>query len=139
MISELDATGLRCPLPVLKAKKRLKDVPPGGTLRVLATDPDAVKDFEAFCAETGHAFVQWSRVGDVLTIDIAKPIGQRISDMTHLASGQAIDPAKSYVVAGWASVNEATEGPPIYDVVAGYIEKHKTVSVPGNQSIKVVS
>ena len=49
-MTELDATGLRCPLPVLRAKKRLKDVAPGGTLRILATDPDAVADFEAFCA-----------------------------------------------------------------------------------------
>jgi tRNA 2-thiouridine synthesizing protein A len=72
MTTELDATGLRCPLPVLKAKKRLKDVAPGGTLRVLATDPDAVKDFEAFCAETGHTFIEWSRDGDVLAIDIGK-------------------------------------------------------------------
>ncbi len=72
MISELDATGLKCPLPVLRAKKRLKDVAAGATLRVLATDPDAVHDFEAFCAETGHAFLDWSRDGEVLTITIRK-------------------------------------------------------------------
>lgn len=50
----LDTKGLRCPLPVLKAKKALKDVPAGGTLEVLATDPGAVADFDAFCATTGH-------------------------------------------------------------------------------------
>jgi tRNA 2-thiouridine synthesizing protein A len=72
MTSELDATGLRCPLPVLRAKKRLKDIPPGGMLRVLATDPDAVKDFEAFCAETGNELLEWSRDGEVLTITIQK-------------------------------------------------------------------
>ena len=72
MPTELDATGLRCPLPVLRAKKRLKDVPAGGTLRVLATDADAVKDFEAFCAETGHTFLDWSQEGEILTIDIGK-------------------------------------------------------------------
>jgi tRNA 2-thiouridine synthesizing protein A len=72
MTSELDATGLKCPLPVLRAKKRLKDVAPGGTLRVLATDPDAVADFEAFCAETGNQFLDWSKDGEVLTITVRK-------------------------------------------------------------------
>ena len=79
------------------------------------------------------------RVGGLgYTIDVAKPIGQRISGLTHLASGQPIDPAKSYVVAGWASVNEGTEGPPIYDLVASHIAQHKTVRVPGNPHIKVI-
>jgi tRNA 2-thiouridine synthesizing protein A len=50
----LDAKGLNCPLPILRAKKALKDVPIGGTLQVLATDPGAVKDFEAFCRATGN-------------------------------------------------------------------------------------
>ena len=72
MTSELDTTGLKCPLPVLRAKKRLKDVDAGDVMRVLATDPDAVADFEAFCAETGHIFVDWSKDGDVLTITIKK-------------------------------------------------------------------
>ena len=72
MTSELDATGLKCPLPVLRAKKRLKDVDAGALMRVLATDPDAVADFEAFCAETGHTFIGWSKDGDILTISIRK-------------------------------------------------------------------
>ena len=72
MTDELDATGLKCPLPVLRAKKRLKDVGAGGLMRVLATDPDAVADFEAFCAETGHGFVDWSKDGEILTITIQK-------------------------------------------------------------------
>ena len=72
MTNELDATGLKCPLPVLRAKKRLKDVDAGASMRVLATDPDAVADFEAFCAETGHAFVGWTKDGDILTITIRK-------------------------------------------------------------------
>ena len=50
----LDAKGLNCPLPILRAKKTLKDVAMGGTLEVLATDPGAVKDFEAFCRATGN-------------------------------------------------------------------------------------
>jgi sulfur-oxidizing protein SoxB len=80
------------------------------------------------------------RVGGLgYTIDIQQPIGKRISNMVHLGSGEAIDPAKNYVVAGWASVNEGTEGPPIYDLVGRYIEKKKVVAVPKNKNIKVVS
>ncbi|MGJ4883861.1 sulfurtransferase TusA family protein [Bradyrhizobium sp. HKCCYLRH2060] len=54
----LDAKGLNCPLPILRAKKALKDVPIGGTLQVLATDPGAVKDFEAFCRTTGNDLLE---------------------------------------------------------------------------------
>ena len=54
----VDAKGLNCPLPILKAKKAMKDVPSGGTLEVLATDPGAVQDFEAFCRSTGHELVE---------------------------------------------------------------------------------
>ena len=50
----LDVQGLSCPLPVLKANKALRGLPPGATLTVLATDPAAVKDFAAFSEETGH-------------------------------------------------------------------------------------
>ena len=50
----LNAKGLNCPLPILKAKKMLKDVPTGETLRILATDPGAVADFQAFCRTTGN-------------------------------------------------------------------------------------
>jgi tRNA 2-thiouridine synthesizing protein A len=61
----LDAKGLNCPLPILKAKKELKEVPIGGTLEVLATDPGAVKDFEAFCKATGNVLVSQSQDGGV--------------------------------------------------------------------------
>ncbi len=54
----LDVKGLNCPLPILRAKKALKDIPTGGTLLVLATDPGAVKDFEAFCRTTGNQLVE---------------------------------------------------------------------------------
>ena len=78
------------------------------------------------------------RVGGMgYAIDVAKPIGQRISDMTLLKNGEAIDPAKNYVVGGWASVNEGTQGPPIYDVVCDYIKKTGAVTVPDNQTIKI--
>ena len=53
----LDAKGLRCPLPVLKARKAMKDLQPGQVLRVRATDPGAVKDFEHFCKTTGAALL----------------------------------------------------------------------------------
>ena len=56
--STLDATGLLCPLPVLKARRALKAVPPGGILEVLATDPGATKDFEHFCHTTGCDMVE---------------------------------------------------------------------------------
>jgi tRNA 2-thiouridine synthesizing protein A len=61
----LDAKGLNCPLPILKAKKALTALPPGGTLEVLATDPGAVKDFEAFARTTGHELVESSTEGNV--------------------------------------------------------------------------
>ncbi|KJS41789.1 MAG: 5'-nucleotidase [Roseovarius sp. BRH_c41] len=71
-------------------------------------------------------------------IDINQPQGSRISDMTLLKTGEAIDPAKSYVVAGWASVNENTEGPEIWDVVENHIRKLGTVSVTPNNSVQVI-
>lgn len=61
----LDATGLKCPLPVLKAKKAMRSVPAGGTLEVLATDPGAVPDFQAFCETTGHELVESGKDGEV--------------------------------------------------------------------------
>jgi len=72
------------------------------------------------------------------TIDISKPIGQRISRMTLLKTGQPIDPGKDYVVAGWASVNEGTEGPPIWDVVAKHLEAAKVVAPRETDAVKVV-
>ena len=56
----LDAKGLNCPLPILKARKALKEVPDGGTLEILATDPGAVADFEAFCRQTGNELLEHS-------------------------------------------------------------------------------
>jgi len=54
----LDAKGMNCPLPILKAKKALKELPPGGTLEIVATDPGAVKDFGAFCRTTGNELIE---------------------------------------------------------------------------------
>ena len=55
---ELDATGMLCPLPVLRARKRLLALAPGQVLRVLADDPAAVVDMPHFCAEQGHALLR---------------------------------------------------------------------------------
>ena len=71
-------------------------------------------------------------------IDVTKPQGERITDLTLLKTGEAIDPAKTYMVAGWASVNEGTEGPMIWDVVEDHIRKQGTVTVTPNTSVKVV-
>ena len=71
-------------------------------------------------------------------VDVSKPQGERISNMTLLSTGEQIDPSKSYVVAGWASVNEGTEGPQIWDVVESHIRKLGTVTVQDNNSVDVV-
>lgn len=71
-------------------------------------------------------------------IDVSKPQGERISNMTLLSTGEPIDPARAYVVAGWASVNEGTEGPQIWDVVENHIRKIGTVTVSENNSVEVV-
>lgn len=54
---ELDATGLNCPLPILRAKKALNGLESGKVLRIIATDPGSVKDFEAFAKQTGNELI----------------------------------------------------------------------------------
>ena len=58
---DLDARGLNCPLPILRAKKALGEIQSGQVLRVVATDPGSIKDFEAFCKQTGHALLSQSQ------------------------------------------------------------------------------
>jgi sulfur-oxidizing protein SoxB len=70
-------------------------------------------------------------------IDISKPVGARISKMTHLKSGKPIDAAKTYTVSGWASINQNTQGPPIWDVVAAHVSKLGVVTVEPNTAVKV--
>jgi S-sulfosulfanyl-L-cysteine sulfohydrolase len=78
------------------------------------------------------------RIGGMgFAVDVAAPVGKRISAMTHLASGAAIDPARTYVVAGWGSVNEGTEGPEIWDLIENHIRKIGTVRLQPNTSIDV--
>ncbi|WP_339862421.1 sulfurtransferase TusA family protein [Thalassospira alkalitolerans] len=66
----LDACGLMCPMPVLKAKKALRDVPNGGILRVLATDPGSVADMKSFCEMTGNRLLSSTQENDVFIYHI---------------------------------------------------------------------
>lgn len=68
----LDVKGLKCPLPIMRARKALKEVPIGGTLQVLTTDPGAVDDFETFCRVTGNELVESSMQDRVFTFLIKR-------------------------------------------------------------------
>jgi sulfur-oxidizing protein SoxB len=78
------------------------------------------------------------RVGGVgYAIDVSASMGSRISGLTLLRSGQPLEAAKSYTVSGWASVNEATQGPPIWEVVQAHVARVKTVRIEPNTAVKV--
>ena len=68
----LDVQGLTCPLPVLKANKALRGLPPGARLMVVATDPASVKDFHAYVKETGHALVAFSEDKGIFRFTLKK-------------------------------------------------------------------
>ena len=70
----LDTSGLKCPLPVLKAKKALKSMVGGARLKVIATDPGAMKDFHHFCEATGDTLESATEENGVLTFIIAKAV-----------------------------------------------------------------
>ena len=72
MTTTLDTKGLNCPLPVLKAKKAINGLTAGDTLQVLATDPGAVKDFQAFCRATGHELLESGEDAGVYSFLIKK-------------------------------------------------------------------
>ncbi len=72
------------------------------------------------------------------TLDVGAGSGRRISNLTLLKTGQPVDASREYVVAGWASVNEATEGPPIWDVVAKYITTREVIDLKPSGAVKVV-
>ncbi|MEM7259466.1 MAG: sulfurtransferase TusA family protein [Pseudomonadota bacterium] len=69
---ELDASGLNCPMPILRAKKALKDLQPGEILRVISTDPGSVKDFEAFAKQTGNELLESNEDGDSFVYRLKK-------------------------------------------------------------------
>ncbi|MDQ7071293.1 MAG: sulfurtransferase TusA family protein [Rhodobacterales bacterium] len=68
----LNAEGLNCPLPILKAKKMLKTVPAGEILKIRSTDPGSVADFAAFCNQTGNELVSSSSEGDIYLFEIKR-------------------------------------------------------------------
>jgi sulfur-oxidizing protein SoxB len=76
--------------------------------------------------------------GLAYTIDVAAPMGRRIGDLTLTRTGRPLDPAKEYAVAGWASVAEGTEGPPIWDVVFAHLADRKVVAPREAGRVKVV-
>ena len=69
---ELDARGLNCPLPILRAKKAINGLEVAQTLKIIATDPGSVKDFEAFCKQTGNELVSTAEDGAEYTFFIKK-------------------------------------------------------------------
>jgi len=69
---ELDARGLNCPLPILRAKKMLGEITGGQTLKIVATDPGSVKDFQAFAKQTGNELLESSEAGGEFTFFIKK-------------------------------------------------------------------
>lgn len=68
----LDAKGLNCPLPILKAKKMLSSMQSGDVLVIEATDPGSVADFAAFCSQTGNELLESGQDGDVFKFKIKK-------------------------------------------------------------------
>ena len=71
-------------------------------------------------------------------IDINKPQGERITELTLLKTGERIDSSKTYIVAGWASINEGTEGPQVWELVENYIRRNGIVKVNPNNSVQVI-
>jgi tRNA 2-thiouridine synthesizing protein A len=69
---ELDARGMNCPLPILRARKALNDMSTGEVLRIVATDPGSVKDFQSFCNQTGNPLVTQSATEKEFTFFIRK-------------------------------------------------------------------
>ena len=70
--AQVDATGLNCPMPILRAKKALTGLASGQVLKIVATDPGSVKDFEAFANQTGHQLLQSESDGERFTYLIRK-------------------------------------------------------------------
>ena len=70
--TELDASGLNCPLPILRCKKAMNGMETGQVIKVVATDPGAVKDFEAYCKQTGHELMSSGEEGGKFVFLIKK-------------------------------------------------------------------
>jgi sulfur-oxidizing protein SoxB len=107
----------------------------GETLRLILEDvADNLFNPDPYYQQGGDMV----RVGGMgYRIDVSAPMGSRIGAMTHLATGDPIEPGKTYAVAGWASVNEGTEGPPIWEVVERHIRGAGSVRIKENTSVQV--
>lgn len=108
----------------------------GETLKIILEDvADNIFNPDPYYQQGGDMV----RVGGMgYRIDVNAPMGERITDMTHLASGEPIEASREYTVAGWASVNEETEGPAIWDVVEAHFKDVGTVAPDGSSTIKIV-
>jgi S-sulfosulfanyl-L-cysteine sulfohydrolase len=79
------------------------------------------------------------RVGGLaLTMDVDAAIGQRIGDLRLIRNGQPIDPARNYVTAGWASLNESVQGPPVWEILGQYLQRRRIVRCEPNDFVKFV-
>ncbi|MDF2094799.1 sulfurtransferase TusA family protein [Aquibaculum arenosum] len=74
-VTEIDTRGLRCPLPVLRARKAIAALPDGARLRVLATDPDSRQDFRAWCETSGHELLEQSENGEGILVHLIRKVG----------------------------------------------------------------
>jgi sulfur-oxidizing protein SoxB len=72
------------------------------------------------------------------TIKVDEKMGRRIGNMTVLKTGEPIEPTRDYIVAGWASVQEGTQGPPVWDVVGRHLQRRQTIGPVAPESVKVV-
>ena len=109
----------------------------GNTLKIILEDvADNLFNPDPYYQQGGDMV----RVGGMgYKIDINKSQGNRISEMTMLKTGDRIEPEKKYKVGGWASVNEHTEGPPVWELVEKYIRRKKIIQIEKNNSVKVIT
>ncbi|MBM3488375.1 MAG: thiosulfohydrolase SoxB [Alphaproteobacteria bacterium] len=76
--------------------------------------------------------------GIAYTLDVGQPIGRRVSDLRRSRDDAPIEPGRRYTVAGWGSVAETVEGPPIYELLARWLTRKKTIAVPENRSVRLI-
>ena len=109
----------------------------GNTLKIILEDvADNLFNPDPYYQQGGDMV----RVGGMgYKIDINKSQGNRISEMTMLKTGDRIEPEKKYKVGGWASGNENTEGPPVWELVEKYIRRKKIIQIEKNNSVKVIT
>ena len=109
----------------------------GNTLKIILEDvADNLFNPDPYYQQGGDMV----RVGGMgYRIDINKKQGDRISEMTMLKTGNKIEPEKNYKVGGWASVNENTQGPPVWELVENYIRRKKMIQIEKNNSVNVIT